>query len=1023
MTPERWQKADDVFHRLADQPLNGIGEILRVECGDDQELYDEVRRMLEANARSGLLDQHPWDLATAEVFSPGDLIAERYRIVRFVNRGGMGEVYEAEDQDLHEIVALKTLIPPIARDDTMIRRFKQEIQLSRKVSHPNVCRVFDLSRHRIAPGPPPEVVLFLTMEFLRGEPLSERLQREGRLKPEEAGPLLAQMADGLDAAHRAGVIHRDFKPSNVMLVPDAGGTRAVVTDFGLARSLELAGEPSTKTMSGRLMGTLDYMAPELLTGGVASPASDVYALGMVAYKMVTGALPFASDSPLAGVIRRAKDPMQSPRALTPDLDPRWERAILRAVHSDPARRFAKPSDFAAALLGDSRVRAIPLPRVGQRKLVAAGAIALIVMFAGWLSSGALKAPGNPASPEAMHFYRQGTEDFQAGAWWAASKALEHAVSLAPQFCLAHARLSEAYVELDLPDKAAEEMVLARRTEGSTLSRADRLRLEAIDFSVTREFASGAAKYELIRRLAPGDDDVDIDLGRTYERVPQIDKAVESYRRAAEGPMRNPAAWLHLGIIYSRRSESAHADEAFLKAQQLYELSSNNEGLIELAIWQAFAADRRGDFEKAARFLNTALETAKLGHNTYQQIRARIQFAVHYTQAGDIGRVEASAKEALELARMEQMERFAIMGVVQTGIAYRGRQEYAAAEAQFREAVDLAQRNNAAHVRAVAQFNLASLHDLLKKPKESGAEAREALAFYKSNGYTRESAQCRVMMGRAARKLGDWAAANDSFQEALRLAQKSGDTGALALANESLGSLEFEEENYPRALDHYRKNLELIVDPRGIGYARLQCGNLLWLLGDYQHARAMFDAGDAVAGPFKSLHLMLLVRRAEMELSAGRYSDASALATRAIAEGADKEPLLEAQLQDVIGQVQMAGGKASEGLSKCRKSLETVTGADDAALLLSVRLIVAQAELDSGHKDRAAALLQQINPTVHDRPESRWRALALRARIDRSFAATAMEAQKDLGTLWGEAPCRQYLQRPDIGILVARISAK
>src|SRR6202050_4282961 len=147
----------------------------------------------------------------------------------------MGEVYEAEDLDLPEMkehVALKTLLPAIASDDGMVARFKQEIALSRKIQHPNVCGAFDLSRHEVEGSRP---IIFLTMPFLPGETLAARLADQGRMSPEEALPLLEQMGDALDAAHRAGVIHRDFKPSNVMLVPGAEGTRAVVTDFGLAR--------------------------------------------------------------------------------------------------------------------------------------------------------------------------------------------------------------------------------------------------------------------------------------------------------------------------------------------------------------------------------------------------------------------------------------------------------------------------------------------------------------------------------------------------------------------------------------------------------------------------------------------------------------------------------------------------------------------------------------------------------------------------------------------------------------------
>src|SRR5580658_4381144 len=178
------------------------------------------------------------------IFQAGQTVSGRYRIVRYLNRGGMGEVYEARDLELGEAVALKTLLPEIAGDESMIARFKQEIALSRKVAHPNVCRVFDLAWHE---GENARITMFLTMEFLPGETLSEKVRRDGPMSTEEALPFIVQMASGLDAAHAAGVIHRDFKPSNVMLVSTAGELRAVVTDFGLARRI-VSSASSTATM-------------------------------------------------------------------------------------------------------------------------------------------------------------------------------------------------------------------------------------------------------------------------------------------------------------------------------------------------------------------------------------------------------------------------------------------------------------------------------------------------------------------------------------------------------------------------------------------------------------------------------------------------------------------------------------------------------------------------------------------------------------------------------------------------------
>ena len=161
---------------------------------------------------------------------PGDLLCDRFRIVRFLGEGGMGEVYEAEDSELRERVAIKTLRSQIARDPRSVERFRREVHLARKVTHPNVCRIFDVFRHRAAPG---QEVTFLSMELLRGESLAQ-LVRRGALGRAEALPIVEQMVAGLAAAHGACVVHRDFKSANVLLVPSGADRRVVVTDFGLA---------------------------------------------------------------------------------------------------------------------------------------------------------------------------------------------------------------------------------------------------------------------------------------------------------------------------------------------------------------------------------------------------------------------------------------------------------------------------------------------------------------------------------------------------------------------------------------------------------------------------------------------------------------------------------------------------------------------------------------------------------------------------------------------------------------------
>ena len=257
-----------------------------------------------------------------KIVAPGQTVADRFEILRFIDEGGMGEVYEAEDRVLGERVALKFLNRRNIGDERVLRRFRREIQLARKVTHPNVCRLFDVYTHRVEDGQlQGEEVAFVTMEMLAGQTLEAFLTDHGHLDEGQALPLIRQMAAALDAAHRVGIIHRDFKTSNVMLVPDedsARPPRVVVTDFGLAQTVQRPPPDATPmTDEMKLIGTPDYMSPEQLRGAELGVTTDVYALGVVIFEMVTGARPYSADNTMGLLVKRVSEPPEKPRAFPP----------------------------------------------------------------------------------------------------------------------------------------------------------------------------------------------------------------------------------------------------------------------------------------------------------------------------------------------------------------------------------------------------------------------------------------------------------------------------------------------------------------------------------------------------------------------------------------------------------------------------------------------------------------------------------------------------------------------------------
>jgi eukaryotic-like serine/threonine-protein kinase len=319
----------------------------------------------------------------------GELVAGRYRVVKLLARGGMGEVYQAEDQELREMVALKIMRPEIANDRRTAKRFRREVQLARKVTHSNVCRCFDVGTHTAAGKPP---ITFMTMELLLGETLTSRVARRP-FATDEALPLVRQLTAALDASHRVGIVHRDFKSDNVVLVPAGAGQppRAVVTDFGVARAL--VGPPrrsSSLTAAGVKVGTPAYMAPEQVEGGPPTTATDLYALGVVMYEMVTGALPFVGETRFETAMKRVHEPAPSPRVHREDLDPTWERVILRCLERAPRARFASALEILAALEGKPAPPPPAPPRRGAWLLAGAVLVAAALAAAAALVVRALR---------------------------------------------------------------------------------------------------------------------------------------------------------------------------------------------------------------------------------------------------------------------------------------------------------------------------------------------------------------------------------------------------------------------------------------------------------------------------------------------------------------------------------------------------------------------------------------------------------------------------------------------------------
>ncbi|HLU43979.1 MAG TPA: serine/threonine-protein kinase [Natronosporangium sp.] len=276
----------------------------------------------------------------------GVQLAGRYRLDERIGGGGMGEVWRGTDEVLGRTVAVKIMLPALLDEPGFVERFRAEARTMARLKHPGVVNVYDY--HSDA------TTAFLVMEYIDGDPLSRTLNRVGRLTAARTMALIAQAADALEAAHQAGIVHRDVKPGNLMV--RANGT-LVLTDFGISRS-----EMTGLTGTGMVLGTASYLSPEQAAGQVATPASDVYALGVVAYQCLAGRRPFEGDNPLEIAMKHVRE---QPPPLPPDIPPAVREIVMRALAKDPAERWPSAAALAAvarqaaATLGASVV--IPPP--------------------------------------------------------------------------------------------------------------------------------------------------------------------------------------------------------------------------------------------------------------------------------------------------------------------------------------------------------------------------------------------------------------------------------------------------------------------------------------------------------------------------------------------------------------------------------------------------------------------------------------------------------------------------------------
>jgi hypothetical protein len=314
--------------------------------------------------------------------SDGDAFAG-YRIERRLGRGGMGILYLALEPGLERRVALKLIAPEAATDEVFARRFAEESRIAASIEHPNVVPIYAAGEEGGVP--------YIAMRYVAGADLAQRLAREGRLDPAAAVELIAQVGNGLDAIHAAGLVHRDVKPANVLLSGGDGAEHAYITDFGVARNVSTE---SGLTHTGRFVGTLDYVAPEQISGGAVDARVDVYALGCLLFKLLTGEVPFPRDGEAARLYAHLNDPPPSPSLYVPEVSMALDDVVIRAMSKPPEDRYPSAGDLGraaqAALSGEQSA--------APERTVATGAAATRTAETVKVEEAAAAVPVRPTAP-------------------------------------------------------------------------------------------------------------------------------------------------------------------------------------------------------------------------------------------------------------------------------------------------------------------------------------------------------------------------------------------------------------------------------------------------------------------------------------------------------------------------------------------------------------------------------------------------------------------------------------------------
>jgi serine/threonine protein kinase len=980
-----------------------------------------------------------------------------YRILHELGKGGMGTVYVGEDLHLQRRVAVKLPLKE-SSEHRLHARFLREARAVSQLNHPNIAAIYDYGETEA--GQP-----FIVMELVKGRTLSSLIE-QSELSLKRAVEIIKDVARALSEAHSHGIIHRDIKPSNVIL--DERNVPKVL-DFGLAKDLNAqpipASDPEARTVlantqSGTIVGTPLYFSPEQATGESVDARSDLFVLGVLLYESIAGKHPFSGNGMFEIAAQIIHVNPKPPSAFNHNVPQELDRISMKALAKRPEERYQSAEEFIQDLENvrvparESTVDLVPTQRISATPTDATSALSrlsdifvrprfsfgVVVLALGvfgalmWTAKIVWRSRPHQPSAEAQRWYQLGANGLREGTYYKASQALQQATTADHDFALAHARLAEAWTELDYGDKAKDETILATSlvADRSSLQPLDALYLQAITDIISRNFQRAISEYGEIVKSVPDSEKAYayFDLGRAYEKNEDLDNAIANYRNATDRDPQCAPAFLRLGVLYGRRQDVAGAESAFQKAVQIYRASSNFEGVAEALYQHGVLYDNQDRATEAKAQFEESLTIARATSNQYQEIKSKLQLSSVLRTAGDTATAQQYANEVIQLAQANGLENLTTSGLIDLAYSYLLSSDFEHAEQYFKQALDYAQRNKGRRNEARALLSLGSLNQAEGNLDKAVSYIEQALGFYQSGGYRQQTAQALILLGRINRDRGNYDSAIQAFQKQLDMAQQDGNLQLQATSHEAIGLVLSRQERYPEALTHFESTYSLfskLENNLSVANSVSQRVSMLNLLGRYKEAQPLISelSERALKLSNRQLSVSLDLDLARAALSQRNFNEAKSKSKAALILAADmqlRESILEGKRS--LCKANSLSGTTREAISLCREAVTLAEQTKDPWLLSKAKLTLAEALLESGDPknalDNALATADTFARTHQQ--DSEWLAFLIAARASqastdtakaREYANRSAELFKGLEQTWGTDSYRSFLTRPDV----------